>query len=447
MFDEYFAMRSTLWALLVLGACTKPNPASCLDDFCDDPALPFCDADGAIGGVPDTCIAVQCTPDEFQGCRDDRALICSADGQNINELACEFGCGDEGCLPCNTADCQPPEKHIIPKYLQTVCDDLATTALTVTEDLTINTSDDVMCGAIVEQPLGPPICVLHHTSISLAQNRIVRVIGTRALAMVADRDFDLVGILDASAGDDFTNGPGGGFKKSGGGGGTVGGGGAGNRTRGGHGGTTNTDGGALNGGAAEPNPVGATTLFGAPQANPSGGAKPGGAGGGVTLISCRGTLSIAGLVDVNGGGGQASVGGVASGGGPVPPILPPGGGGAGGNLILQGMRVVVEGQIFANGGGGGSGGTPFDGRSNGQRGQRDVICATGGPSQQGDGGFGGCISMAPTDGQGATSNSSTGGGGGSAGFLLTYTPQGVTPMLTPLAVSPAFEPNGVIPTN
>jgi hypothetical protein len=63
MLREHFSM---LWRwvtfLLLVSSCTTPNPASCADGNCTDPSLPFCDVDGSIAGIPDTCIAVSCSP-------------------------------------------------------------------------------------------------------------------------------------------------------------------------------------------------------------------------------------------------------------------------------------------------------------------------------------------------------------------------------------------------
>jgi hypothetical protein len=98
--------------LIVIGwsgvACTAPNPRSCADGSCGDPALPFCDVDGALGGTPDTCIAVACTPDEHAACRGDLDVRCNADGTNYDLVQCPLGCSDAlaGCVPCQTnADC------------------------------------------------------------------------------------------------------------------------------------------------------------------------------------------------------------------------------------------------------------------------------------------------------------------------------------------------------
>lgn len=434
MFDEYFAMRSTLWALLVvLGACTKPNPASCLDDFCNDPALPFCDVDGSIGGTPDTCIAVVCTAGEFAGCRDDDALTCNETGTNLDVTACEFGCGADGCLPCNTSDCQPPETHIIPLYVPTVCNDLATTTLAVTEDITLDTSDVANCTSVVTQINGPEICVVHHETIDIVANKTLRYKGTRAIALVADRGLTVNGILDISASSTSFSGPGGGLFRSGTQGTAGGGGGAGFRTAGGNGGVANVDGGGANGGAAGSNPAESRILVGGTQALGTGN---GAAGGAATLVCCRCTTSVVGSIDAGGGGGRkGAIGGQFA-----------TGGGSGGVVALQGLDVAVTGRLFANGGGGGAGGSGnFNDNTNGQDGTQTTACAPGGTGSGGAGGAGGCF-FVPTDGkQGA--NNLGGGGGGSTGFFLTYTPAGITPVLTPIEASPALEPNGVIPTN
>ncbi len=88
--------------MLLLAACTKPNPASCLDGTCTDPALPFCDVDGALAGEAKTCIAVACTADEFVVCRGDRAITCNSTGTDYDLVQCERGCDESagGCRLC-----------------------------------------------------------------------------------------------------------------------------------------------------------------------------------------------------------------------------------------------------------------------------------------------------------------------------------------------------------
>jgi hypothetical protein len=98
-------------ALLVLlvAACTKPNPASmCHDGTCSDPKFPFCDVDGTIGGQAGTCIAVSCTPSAFAECRSDGAVVCNAAGDNYDVTPCAAGCAAQ--IGCNqtcaqNADC------------------------------------------------------------------------------------------------------------------------------------------------------------------------------------------------------------------------------------------------------------------------------------------------------------------------------------------------------
>ena len=128
--------------------------------------------------------------------------------------------------------------------------------LTISTSTTINTSDDATCvGGIVAQPAGPAICVLYFGSITLERFSVLRVVGLRALALVSDGPLVLDGDLDISA-NGSNDGPGGGGPRS------IlesvapnGGGGAGFKTAGGAGGSATLDGGALNGGAAEPDPI------------------------------------------------------------------------------------------------------------------------------------------------------------------------------------------------
>lgn len=90
--------------VVALVACTERNPEFCGDGTCIDPAKPFCDIDGSFAGTPGTCIAVACTPAEFQKCRDDIAITCNATGTNYDLLQCEMGCDAEasGCKQCTT---------------------------------------------------------------------------------------------------------------------------------------------------------------------------------------------------------------------------------------------------------------------------------------------------------------------------------------------------------
>ena len=106
MFKECVWFRGLVALFLVVVGCTKANPRSCADGTCSDPAFPFCDADGALDGVSDACIAVSCTPQEFEACRGDQAIMCNADGTDYALLGCQLGCDAAagGCRECTSAE-------------------------------------------------------------------------------------------------------------------------------------------------------------------------------------------------------------------------------------------------------------------------------------------------------------------------------------------------------
>ncbi|HEU0037289.1 MAG TPA: hypothetical protein VFQ53_42050 [Kofleriaceae bacterium] len=88
--------------LALAAGCTKPNPRSCADGICNDPAFPFCDVDGALEGQTNTCIAVTCSPGEFTACRGDQAITCNAVGNDYELIQCERGCEvGTGCRLCD----------------------------------------------------------------------------------------------------------------------------------------------------------------------------------------------------------------------------------------------------------------------------------------------------------------------------------------------------------
>lgn len=452
MSEEHQSMKSrgravdTITILLaslgLAAACTKPNPTSCKDNFCSDPSLPFCDADGSISGEPGTCIAVACTAGQFETCRDDRAVVCNATGDDYDVVQCENGCSLEeaGCRACPVGmETCTPTTHIVPKYLPDVCDQAATEAsLTVSSSTEIDTSVDAQCtGGIVAQSSGPAICLLRHGSITVTQTGILKTKGTRALALVADDAMTIAGTLDLSA-DTFIHGPAGGtvfspFVQH-----PTGNGGAGFRSPGGAGGTTTVDGGAANGGSIAIDPAELEMLVGG--ARGAGLAAGGGAGGAATLISCRGTVSILGIVDANGGGGAGGHTDLAGTG-----VNAAAGGGTGGYVVLQGRAITITGELYANGGGGGGGFSTGGGTfgSVGADGQRSTATPADGGigvNGAGAGGAGGIANIAPGVGK-KSSTAGAGAGGGSVGFLQTYTPPGVQPLITPSAASPSFQAN------
>jgi adhesin HecA-like repeat protein len=93
------------WLMLgiavTVAGCTTPNPKSCADGTCTDPAYPFCDVNGTLGGVPNECIAPVCESETFAECRGDTEVRCNATGDGYEVTRCERGCDPTvGCLSC-----------------------------------------------------------------------------------------------------------------------------------------------------------------------------------------------------------------------------------------------------------------------------------------------------------------------------------------------------------
>lgn len=460
---------------MLVVSCTAPNPRVCQDGTCPDPAYPFCDVDGAIGGTSNACIAVSCEPTEFAACRGDSAIVCNAAGANYDVTECASGCSEtqRACNACaiDSATCSgdalktcgpdgrvasseecalgcvdspaPHCRYIEPRYLPSICDASATIAsLVISSSGALDTNLSTTCnGGVVQQTGGPEICVMRYGTIQIESGVSIVATGARALALVSDRDLSIGGMLDVSA-EGFASGPGGGTTRSGGNPSNPNGaGGAGFKTAGGSGGSATMNGGAANGGVTAPDPAVLTVLIGGPQSGPEA-LFVGGGGGAATLASCRGAVVVSGEIHAGGGGG--------AGGSLFLQPLGGAGGGAGGYVVLQGLDVTITGKLFANGGGGGAGM-----RSNqttgtqGYDGDRTIFAAPGGAAQSGEGagGSGGTGGSAPGPGlRLVTAGTSAGGGGGSVGYFQSYTPTGITPTLTPSAASPAPQPNGTIAT-
>lgn len=465
---------------------TEPA-ATCGDGVCDDPAFPFCDVSGAIGGVPSSCIAQNCDASAFIACDEDRLVTCSADGDDFVFTDCDHGCNaDTGaCNVCNPNEVVFSDNKIVscdangnsmpdvvcphtcidddkgphcdvlqPRYLDGVCDTAATEDFDVTQTASLDVDLDMNCnGGVIPQTGAPSICVLRYKTVSIASGSTLTFFSSRNLAsinnhdgrsvaLVADDLLDVSGTIDISASGGF-DAPGGGQAKSGGLGSTgIGAGGAGFNTFGGPGGSSSTDGGANNGGAATGDPAVLSAFIGGPR----GGGSGGGGGGAITVVACRGTIAVSGAITAGGGGGPAFqvLGTPLSGGG----------GGAGGYVVLQGLDIVITGGIFSNGGGGGAGAVANVQLSTLQNGRDGLASATtaadGGVAQTGAGGGGtGGIHGTNIPGKGKHSTSTDGqpgGGGGSVGFLQTYTPSDIQPTLTDATTSPSFQSNANVPT-
>jgi len=465
-------MRSLVFGLaLSVVACTKTNPLDCADGQCSDPAHPYCDKDGTVAGTANACIAVSCSaPSEFVKCDGDTAVACNPGADGYDLTTCPMGCtpaahGCNMCTPdssyCSSGGVQhcgsdgapttfdqcmngcsmDPAPHclqIVPRYVPDSCDTQASDDLDIGSNATFGTDLDTACtGGVIHQTAAPDICVVRNRTITIESAATLRVTGARLLALVADTDLSVHGTLDASA-DMSTPGPGACDRTSGmGPSSSSGGGGAGFKTAGGAGANPTTDGGANNGGAASTDPAQLAVLVGGPCAVSSGAG-----GGGLTLVSCSGTVTIDGTIDLGGGGGNGGSKVVST-------VVGAHGGGAGGNLIIQAFNVVITGNLYANGGGGGAGYTgTVQGSPGADASRASTFGALGGAVQSGEGagGNGAAGTSSGAAGKHPVSSGTAGAGGGGLGWLQTYTPTGVSPTLTPADASPALQPNLTIPT-
>lgn len=442
--------------VMMAAGCESTEPASCTVICSTNAECP----DGQTCGELGRCTAGEtcpCTAGEMLGCADaTSARVCNAAGTGLEMQSCGAAgcnlaadrcnectpnisscvdgntvqtCGDDGLIAgeetCAMGCATSPSAHcryLSPAYMPDVCDEPATDDLIISALTTIDTSADASCSAIVHQTSGPDICVVRHRRIDIKGSGVVRGIGTRALAFVADDALVVDGRIDVG-GRATENGAGGGTFTSGAiasffsavTNGSAGGG-AGFRSVGGNGGGSEPGGAAI-----DPTPT--TTGF-------IGGPKNGGGGGGaLALIACRGTVTMAGAIQAGGGGGPSGssrvtgLGTVQYRGGS--------GGGAGGFVIVEGAHVSIAGSIFANGGGGGAGcGTSGTGACGGpgQDGSESFTAAPPGYSPSGnfcDGGAGG-TATAPASGRCDSSIGTCGGGGGAAGRVRVYVPAGVT---------------------
>lgn len=465
-------MKGRLCGLLFVCAlsCTKTNPdATCPDGTCSDPAHPYCDFDGAISGTAGVCISVSCTPGAVKECSgSDQALTCTANGSDYELDDCTLGCAIGPSPHCMLLQ---------PKYVPNICATPATDAQLAfgsgSGSSFFDPNVDANCnGGILPQAGTGELCVVHYGTISIGSDAALTILGcagsdcdavgsARAIALVADDALSVDGEIDVN-GHMGVNGPGGGAIMSGGvkqfndgsNDASSGGGGAGGATAGAPGGdgTTNgtgTTGGGAPGGDAMSSPSALDVLVGGASSYREvgvvgGDTNFGGGGGALTLISCRGTVSVSGTIDAGGGGGA---GGWAFIGIPVPGW----GGGAGGTVVIQAARVVITGSLFANGGAGGGGGQSNETAlldDGGQDGSLSDSMPAYGTSAYGAGagGNGGFIGGLPTPGSAPTGSGAAGGGGGSVGFLQVYTTVDGTPTITPVQVSPAFQPNGTVET-
>lgn len=149
-----------LVAALWLGGCTVPNPASCADGACTDPALPFCDVGGEIAGQPNTCIAVSCTPGEVAACREDQAIVCNGSGTNFDVVQCELGCdAGVGCVAACTVDTDCPADEPVCRERECgLCDSSEECALRADTPFCSPNGACVECLAATDCGPSAPVC-------------------------------------------------------------------------------------------------------------------------------------------------------------------------------------------------------------------------------------------------------------------------------------------------
>jgi hypothetical protein len=253
----------------------------------------------------------------------------------------------------------------------------------------------------------------------------LRVVGSRALVLLAWSRVEIVGALDLG-GEAAQYGAGASFEYADEADGSLGG-------AGGSFGTAGARDAADTYGTSELIP-----LQGGMNGQSACGDAPGGGGGGALQISAGEEIVVVGIVNAGGGGGE---GGSASDacciGGP--------GGGCGGGVLLESLDVQVAGVVAANGGGGGSGGTTsYLGDAGddavsieaapGGSAQSEEPCLLGDTVYSGAGGVGAAQGDAPGDGgpsddetacfENADVYAGQGGGGGGMGRIRINTVDG-----------------------
>lgn len=412
---------------------------------CRFPDLPPLDVDATgDGATADASIDVptSCTPNTTT-CSGQLLTVCDSQGQPTNTV-CAFSCAAGGDR-CNDLSLS----NNLGAYL-----DQATGAnpLILTGDATIDTTARTVTNGngaaiLVQNTMvtGGPVEIMAISVKSLTASNVT-VRGSRALAILVDKDVVITGNLSATA-DRDTPGAGAltaavagtcdGDPGANSGNDHSGSGGGGHGTNGGGGGSDDSIAGG-SGGIAASNPTNIPLRGGCPGGFLRG---PGGAGGGAIQISARGSISIQTGAFISAGGGSAQgwaqtmgeacfAGSLCDAGA---------GGGAGGALLLEASALTVDntGGIVANGGAGHWG--RYGSGQNGQLSEAAAVpyvtpsCPTcpipgsgaAGSNGPGNGGNGG----------GASNHEGAGGGGG-AGRIRINLPAGASFDPGPPTISP-----------
>lgn len=290
------------------------------------------------------------------------------------------------------------------------------------------------------------VAVLRVDAVTIADGVTLTVTGSRPLVIMAGRDVEVAGLIEAGArlgapgpnGQPNRSGYGGAQSGHAAGVSDTGGGGAGHATDGARGGSCNGSVGGTQGAAhAEAPPRilhggsgggDGSTRTGSPCFTPLGG----GGGGAIFVVSWT-QISVTGGINAGGAGGQGGLGanlGACAGDGSSG-----GGGGSGGQIALQAPAIVGDGAgvaLAANGGGGGAGGA-YSGGGTGANGSLSTNATTGGTVAEpgtgaSAGGVGGALGNQPTSPAAATTGA--GGGGGAAGRITVWHGGTIQPLIT-----------------
>ena len=449
------------------GSCV-PGATSCADPM----TLRTCDSQG---GSVDRACALGCTAaasgaacnvcmPSTATCRGQDSLLCDANGQIGSNVACVRGCDSA------TGHCVPT--RILPLNLPaTTCEEQASDDLMLMAATTLDT--DTGCSDVVDQAGGAPaICVVRRRDIRVGSGVVVKVTGSRALALVATRNLRIEGEITVAAHLGMA-GPGALVNGTGVGRdatalpvaamqpiaidapANAGGGGGGHAVRGGSGGDAP---GECTANVLCANPGAGGAAYGTERSEPlQGGARgghnsassmssrrgtPGAGGGAIQIVACEElTLGAQAVIDASGGGGGGGQPGSTDSENETPGAGT--GGGSGGAIVLEAQRVSVQAGaiLVANGGGGGGGATRARSSSGpgggmgmgmgsgpspaapggaGQDGRRSAMAAAGGPAGGAGsmpGGAGGALNSPANGGSAVQEWGAAGGGGGAAGRI------------------------------
>ncbi len=417
--------------LVLLGACTYTTPAAPPDGSPADP-----DGPPMVGPCESTGIT----------CADDTYLAtCTAMGVAPTLTQCSWGCEATGTAHCS---------GVVPSGGAVTAADMDPSTFGSVGDIDLPaTTIDTDAGTIVSTQAVSGF-EYHATATvgvfklgSLHVTGPIEVVGTRALALIANGEITIDDTIDARGCEGTVQQPGpGGFaganakaSATGSGAGAVpaaGKAGAGGGGYGGSGGDGGPNVATLGGTGGAPFGDDAISMLvggGGGGGGPGGGGGVGGGGGGaVQLVSnTQITIGNTGGVDASGCGGGLGAGGGEDGAG---------GGGAGGAVLLEAPTIAIAGALAVNGGGGGgSGGSPG---TDGSSGTLDRTRASGGAAGTGGGGgaiggLGGAAATLAGD-PGLEAPRSSGGGGG-VGRIRLSTLGGVATVTGQL--SPALDDN------